>query len=126
MGWSLHTIDCRLLRHSPPPFACPCALLTARYFFLHTGLMGAMSLALHRVVYVGGDYILREGEIGKDMYFVASGEVQVSRVVWSSEGRCRCGGRLAVCLTFLLRATTCLVPPASPTCSYLPGGDWSS
>ena len=51
-----------------------------------------MSLALHRVVYVGGDYILREGEIGKDMYFVASGEVQVSRVVWSSEGRCRCRG----------------------------------
>jgi len=44
---------------------------------LEPGLMGAMSLALHRVVYVQGDYILREGEIGKDMYFVAAGEVQV-------------------------------------------------
>ncbi|KAL3904444.1 MAG: hypothetical protein SGPRY_011283 [Prymnesium sp.] len=41
------------------------------------GLMGAMSLALQRVVFVAGDYIVREGAVGTDMYLIAAGEVQV-------------------------------------------------
>ena len=42
-----------------------------------SGMMTALALALQRQVFVAGDYILREGEHGSDMYFVASGEVAV-------------------------------------------------
>lgn len=44
---------------------------------LKEGLMGALALALERQVFVAEDYILREGEYGHDMYFIASGEVAV-------------------------------------------------
>ena len=42
-----------------------------------SGMMTALALALQRQVFVAGDYILREGEHGSDMFFVASGEVAV-------------------------------------------------
>jgi hypothetical protein len=41
------------------------------------GPMGAFALALERQVFVAQDYILREGELGQDMYLIASGEVAV-------------------------------------------------
>ena len=37
------------------------------------GCRGRFILALERVVFVADDYILREGEFGADMYFIASG-----------------------------------------------------
>jgi hypothetical protein len=44
---------------------------------VESGLMGALALSLERAVFVKGDYILREGEFGTDMFFVAAGEVAV-------------------------------------------------
>ena len=41
------------------------------------GLAGAISQQLERVVYVGGDYIIRAGEEAEGMYFVSSGVVEV-------------------------------------------------
>ena len=47
------------------------------YDSFDTGMMRALALALERVVFVEGDYILREGEFGTACYFIASGEVAV-------------------------------------------------
>lgn len=41
------------------------------------GLPGALSRALQKVVYVKGDFIIREGEPAEAMYFIEHGEVRV-------------------------------------------------
>lgn len=41
------------------------------------GLAGAISRALERVVFVDGDYIIREGEAASAMFFVSRGAVEV-------------------------------------------------
>ena len=39
------------------------------------GLIGALALALQRAVFIEGDYIIREGELGREMFFIGDGEV---------------------------------------------------
>ena len=44
------------------------------------GLRGSLSQALQRVVYVSGDFIIREGDIAEAMFFITSGKVDVVHV----------------------------------------------
>ena len=53
------------------------------------GLAGAISQALNRVVYVEGDFVIREGEVNESMHFVEKGLVDVLQLSQSEQvNRC--------------------------------------